>query len=65
MKSLQPVPALFKVAKAMLCDAWDMRLAEAQNTKSALLKQLKETERQIENLLDRIVDAANPSVVGA
>ena len=65
LKSLQPVPALFKIAKVMIRDAWDMRLTDAQNTKKALAKQLADVDRQIENLLDRIVDANSATVVSA
>ena len=63
MKSLQPASGLFEVAKAMLRDAWDMRLAEAKGAKDALGKQLKDAEKQIEQLLDRVLDASSPSVV--
>jgi len=65
LQGLQPTSGLFEVAKAMLCDAWDMRLATAQNEKGEFQKQLKEVDRQIEGLLDRIVDANSASVVGA
>ena len=65
MQGLQPAKGLFQVAKAMLLDAWDMKLAEARTTKEALARQLRETERQIENLLDRVVEAGSPSLVGA
>jgi hypothetical protein len=65
IKTLQPAEGLFDLAKAMLCDAWDMRLAAAKNEKSALQKQFTDVERQIGNLLDRVVDASSPSVVSA
>lgn len=65
MQRMRPAEGLFKLAKAMLRDAWDMRLAHAQSTKDALLKQVRDTERQIGNLLDRVVDATSPSVVNA
>jgi hypothetical protein len=65
IKTLQPAERLFDLAKAMLCDAWDMRLAAAGNEKSALQKQFTDVERQIGNLLDRVVDASSPSVVSA
>lgn len=53
------------LAKAMLRDAWDMRLAIAHNEKDELQKQLKAVERDIESLLDRVVDATSASVVSA
>ena len=49
----------------MLRDAWDMRLAIAHNEKDELQKQLKAVERDIESLLDRVVDATSASVVSA
>lgn len=30
LKTLQPSPQLFKLAKAMFRDAWDMRLSQAE-----------------------------------
>jgi site-specific DNA recombinase len=42
-----------------------MRLAEACNAKQAVARQLKDVEKQIESLLDRIIDASSPSVVSA
>ncbi len=65
MRGLQPESGLFDIAKAMLRDAWDMRLATAKNEKGEFQKQLMEVDRQIEGLLDRIVDANSASVVGA
>jgi hypothetical protein len=65
MKSLQPARNLFELAKAMMRDAWDMRLAEAHDAKAAILQRIGEVERQIESLLDRLVEASSPSVVSA
>lgn len=65
MQGLQPARGLFDLAKAMLRDAWDMRLAVAHGEKDELQRQLKDVERQIESLLDRIVDANSASVVSA
>ncbi len=42
-----------------------MRLAISHGEKDELQSQLKEVDRQIESLLDRIVDATNASVVSA
>ncbi|MDD9715791.1 hypothetical protein PVW48_03490 [Dinoroseobacter sp. PD6] len=42
-----------------------MRLASAQGDKEALKKQLADVERQIENLLDRLVETEKASVVAA
>ncbi len=65
LKRLQPTAQLFELAKAMLQDAWDMRLGDAQGARAEWERQLGETDKQIEGILDRIVDAANPAVVAA
>lgn len=65
MEGLQPARGLFDLAKAMLRDAWDMRLAISHGERDELQKQLKEVDRQIGSLLDRIVDATSASVVSA
>lgn len=49
----------------MFIDAWEARLSEAKIAKEATKVQLRDTEKQIASLLDRIVDAARPSVIGA
>ena len=65
LKSLQPTKQLFELAKVMFKDAWDMRLAEAHNAKDTITRQLADLEKQIESLLDRIVDASSASVITA
>ena len=49
----------------MLVDAWEIRNAIALGEKDVLREQLDETNKQIEGLLDRIVEATNASVVSA
>lgn len=65
LQTLQPTPGLFAMAKAMFVDAWEARLSEAQAAKDGVLRQAREVEKQIEALLDRLVEAASPSVVKA
>lgn len=65
LKALTPAESFFELAKAMMCDAWDRRFAVAHGEKTALKDQLDDLNRQIESLLDRIVDASNASVVSA
>ncbi len=65
MKALTPAEKFFELAKAMLRDAWDKRFVIAQSEKTALKTQLDDINRQIENLLDRVVEANNASVVSA
>lgn len=65
LKSMQPAKGLFELAKAMLRDAWNMRLSLALNEKEALQSQLDNINGQLDNMLDRIVEANNASVVSA
>ncbi len=53
------------MAKAMLRDAWNMRLALALNEKEALKKQVEDVNSQFENMRDRIIEANSASVVNA
>ena len=50
LRSLQPTKELFALTKAMFKDAWDMRLAEAHRAKEKVARQIKEVEKQMENL---------------
>lgn len=42
LKGLQPAQGLFELAKAMLRDAWDMRLATARGDKDEFRKQYQD-----------------------
>lgn len=42
-----------------------MSHSEAVSARATLETQLKETGKQIEHLLDRIMNASSPSVIGA
>ncbi|EIE50556.1 resolvase-like protein [Citreicella sp. 357] len=65
LKGTLPAKELFELAKAMLRDAWNMRLALALGEKEALQKQLADIDGQLEGMLDRIVEANSASVVRA
>ena len=65
LRELQPAETSFQLAKAMFRDAWNQRLAQAGEITKALQKSIVGIERQIEQLLDRIVDATNGSVIAA
>ena len=65
LQRLQPTEGLFQLARAMFRDAWDMPLAQAGAAITALQEKMTEAEKQIEQLLDRIVEAGNTSVVSA
>ncbi|UWQ51694.1 recombinase family protein [Leisingera caerulea] len=63
LQSIQPTQNLFKVARAMFIDAWNMRETEALRDQEVLRDKLTDLNRQIERLLDRILDATNPKLV--
>ena len=65
LQRLEPTENLFGLVKAMFRDAWDMRLAKASETGATIKANIKRAEKQIDQLLDRIVDATNDSVVPA
>ncbi|WP_417722976.1 hypothetical protein [Salipiger sp.] len=65
LQSLQPTEGLFALVKAMFRDAWDMRLAQASEASKGLKANVKQLEKQIDQLLDRIIDASNGSVIAA
>ncbi len=62
---LQPAPSLVKVATAMLIDCWNQRLARADEIAAGFKREAESCERQISDLVDRIVEATNPRVVQA
>ncbi|WP_081904674.1 zinc ribbon domain-containing protein [Palleronia rufa] len=65
MQSLAPSRQLVELAGAMLADAWSHREEKALSDQRAWQAQIKQTEKQIEDLLDRIVDAERESVIKA
>ena len=63
LQTLQPSESLFKLAKAMFKDVWDMRLAQAAGMAKTIKTNVAKIDKQIEQLLDRIVDTDNATVV--
>lgn len=65
LQQIEPSKGLYELVKAMFRDAWDMRLAQAADAAKAIKKSIQDTEKQIEQLLDRIVAAESDSVIRA
>ncbi|MGB3166361.1 MAG: zinc ribbon domain-containing protein [Alteraurantiacibacter sp.] len=65
LRGLQPATQLYKLAKAIFTDIWEMRRTEATAARSSIETQLAETSKQIDMLVGRIMDASSPSVIGA
>lgn len=57
--------AFSKSPRRWLRDVRDMRLAQTRYARDAVVKQMGDVERQIESLLDGVVEATSPSVVTA
>ncbi len=65
LQTVQPSEKLFRVARAMFEELWNRRLAQGQAQAKALADDLKAKERQVEQLLERILDVSTPSVIAA
>jgi len=65
LSTVQPTQGLFKLAYEMFKDIWDHRLKHVRASAKTLKNELSEIDKQIEQLLDRIVDAKSDSVVSA
>ena len=62
---LQPTEGLFRIAGRMFKELWDHRLAQASALKQSVKREAATIEKQIERLLDRLVEADTPSVISA
>ncbi len=65
LEELQPSPSLVDMTLLMFKSAWDYRLSSGKSLVKAFKRDLVKIETQIEQLLDRIVDASSPSVIDA
>ncbi|MCB9976609.1 MAG: recombinase family protein [Rhodospirillales bacterium] len=65
LKSLQAAPNLSGVAYAMFKDAWNFRSKSAELVKHNLKKDIGKIEKQIEQILDRIVESSSSTVISA
>ena len=65
LRKLAPSESLFRVASLMFKDLWDHRAAQGTVQKAALGAELVKVERQVAQLLDRIVQTDVSSVINA
>ena len=63
--SLKPTKELFNLALAMFKELWEYRLEYQKTHNKSLQLEMNKTEKKIEQLLDRIVDAESTAVVSA
>jgi site-specific DNA recombinase len=65
LRTLRPVKNLFTLAKAMLQDAWAQRQAHAGELRLSVKREAAKTQRQIDQLMKRVVETTNPTIVSA
>ena len=65
LEGLTPSKTLFDIVRTMFADAWNQRAQQARAGLKSLKNQLAKVDKQIEGLLDRIVTASSPGVIGA
>jgi len=65
VRSLTPSEATFGVAKRIFAEIWDSRLERAKEQAAIYARKTRELQRQIEQLLDRLMEAENKTVVSA
>ena len=65
VRSLTPAHELIQLAAAMFRDLWDRRAKDAKERRAALKLETAAVEKKIDQLLDRIVGADSPAVIGA
>ncbi|WP_375574232.1 recombinase family protein [Ahrensia marina] len=63
--SLNPAPKLFALAFELFKDGWEGRLSHQQVIRDRLRASMREKDKQIQSLLDRITKSENDSVIDA
>ena len=65
LKAMQPSTPMFEIAKAMFKDAWSQRTEQSKKIMDGIRQQIDSLEKQIAQLVDRVVDSDNDTVVKA
>ena len=65
LQRMQPTKNLFRIAKAMFAEIWAMKKLQIADAAKAFKQDIHKLEKQIEGLLDHLVDAGSSSVVKA
>ena len=65
LTAMQPARELVTFARGMFRDIWMQLSAQGEARRAALIRDIHDAEQKIENLMDRIVEANDPSLVGA
>jgi len=65
LEAITPSKPLLAYARTMLQDIWGQLSSQGDAMRTSLQKDIQSLNKKIENVLDRIVEADNPSVVSA
>ena len=65
LKSMRPAAPLFDLIKAMFFDAWNQREQHAEAMQKTLKRDSVKLDKQIDSLLDRLVEADSPTAIRA
>lgn len=65
LETMTPAPSQFSMIRALFKHGWDQRAAQAAALARSYEQEAKKLEKQIEGLLDRIVDASSQAVITA
>ncbi len=65
LQSMQPSRNLMDIVTSMLKHAWSMRLDQQADQASHIARQIKETDKQINSLLDKLVNSQSTTVIKA
>jgi site-specific DNA recombinase len=65
VRSLQPTPVVFEIVASMFRDAWDQRMQQTKDGLKLVRQEVLKIEKQIDHLLERIVDTSSQTVIKA
>lgn len=65
LTSMRPAESLMRFADARFRDLWNEQLTRSKGGATALQAELKKIDRDIEQLMDRIVEAESPALITA
>ncbi len=63
LNNLTPPLKIYSMAKAMLCDLWDVKVKGHDVNRKALQTELEQLDRKTSVFLDRIAEAGSPSLI--
>ena len=65
LQGMQPAQTMFMLAKTMFQEAWNQRLAHTKHAETVLKQDVKKTDKQIDQLLERIIETDNATLISA